>query len=90
MPYSRYKYLRLSYGLNCSTEIFGKVPIKSFSDIQNVIIDVDDILIYGLDKKSHNETLKKVLQTAEAIKLKFNKDILYFWSKENKIFRAYI
>lgn len=51
--------------------MFQSKMYELFGDIPNLIIYIDDFLIYG-DKKTHDETLKKVLKRAEELGLKFN------------------
>lgn len=83
-PFGRYKFKRLPYGLNCSTEIFSKILIDTFSDIQGVVIFVDDLMIYAPDIETHNSILEKVLTRARSVNLKFNRDKCQFAKNEIK------
>lgn len=60
-PFGRFKYKRLPFGLNCSTEYF----ISKFSKLLeglNVIFHVDDVLIYNNTIEGHDECLREVLR----------------------------
>ena len=46
-PFGCYKWRRLPYGLNVSSEVFQKRMLTAFSDMDNVRIIADDILICG-------------------------------------------
>ncbi|XP_052752398.1 uncharacterized protein K02A2.6-like [Galleria mellonella] len=83
-PLGRYKFKRLPFGLNCSTEIFSKTLVEAFSDIPGVIIYIDDILVYSTDEASHVATLQKVFNRAESINLKFQKEKCVFQQNEIK------
>ncbi|XP_045445826.1 uncharacterized protein K02A2.6-like [Melitaea cinxia] len=73
-PFGRYRYLRLPYGINASSEIFQRVMSDIFSDIEGVLIFVDDILVFGETEQIHNQRLLKVMQRAREVNLKFNKN----------------
>lgn len=81
-PFGRYKYLRLPFGINSATEIFYRVMIDLFGDIEGILIFVDDFLIYGETEEIHNERLQKVLQRAREVNLKFNKSKCKFLVNE--------
>lgn len=70
-PFGRFSYCRLPFGVKSSPEIFLQVMQKYFGDMENVQIWMDDFLIYG-DDKTHAVALKRVLQKAQEIGLKFN------------------
>ncbi|CAI6364864.1 unnamed protein product [Macrosiphum euphorbiae] len=72
-PFGRYKFLRLPYGLNCAPEIFHRIITELFSDIVGVIVYIDDLIITGTTLEEHNQRLKKVLDRAREVNLKFNK-----------------
>lgn len=73
-PFGRYRFTRLPFGINAAPEIFHREMVKRFNDINNVKIMMDDFLIYGKTIEEHNDTLHKVLQRAQEINLKFNKE----------------
>lgn len=80
-PFGRYKFLRLPYGLNCAPEVFHK-RFKEIFKIDGVEIYIDDILIWGKDKKEHDDRLEQVLKIAQQNNIKFNKNKCKFAMKE--------
>ncbi|XP_047037910.1 uncharacterized protein K02A2.6-like isoform X1 [Helicoverpa zea] len=81
-PFGRYKYLRLPFGINASSEIFQRVMMNLFGDLEGVLIFIDDILVYGPSESIHNERLHKVMQRARQVNLKFNKSKCKFLVSE--------
>ena len=56
------RYKRLNFGVTSAAEIFQNIIAETISDIPHAINSSDDILVDGVDQKSHDETLEKVLQ----------------------------
>lgn len=83
-PFGRYQFLRLPYGINSAPEIFFRVMTEIFSDIEGVLIFVDDFLVFGENEEIHNQRLEKVLQRARDVNLKFNMDKCNFSQSEIK------
>ncbi|XP_055841107.1 uncharacterized protein LOC129908549 [Episyrphus balteatus] len=73
-PFGRYRFLRLPFGINAAPEIFHAEMIKHFSDIDGVEIYIDDFFLHAPTLEKHNVILKKVLERARKIGLKFNKE----------------
>lgn len=73
-----YKFLRLPFGVANAPEFFQRENEKHFGDINGVVVYFDDILIAGQDEKEHDQILKKVIERARQLKLKFNKDKLQY------------
>lgn len=71
-PFGRYCFLRMPYGLNSSPEVFHRVFSKIFEGIENVVIYIDDILIWAETIEQLNEILKKVLERARQYNVRFN------------------
>lgn len=73
-PFGRYRFTRLSYGLNCASEVFHSVMTEYFSDIDGVFLYVDDLIIFAKKKKkSKISFLKEYLKGLCQINIKFNK-----------------
>lgn len=83
-PFGRYRFLRLPFGISVAPEIFHRVFTEIFSDIKNVKIYIDDLIIYARDEKEHDEILKQVLVRAEQKGVKFNKSKCKFGVREVK------
>ena len=66
-PHGRYRYLRLPFGLNVSSEIFQSRLNEALEGLQGVLCIADDILIYGCGdtieeaEKDHDNKLKTFL-----------------------------
>ena len=73
-PFGRYRFLRLPFGINAAPEIFHGEMIKLFGDIEGLIIYIDDFLIFASTVEEHDKILQKVLNRAQEVGLKFNKE----------------
>lgn len=65
-------------GLRSSSEIFQMKNYEAFGDIEGVFMIADDMLIAGKDNKDHDKILETVLNRAERLNSKFNKDTIQF------------
>ena len=63
MPFCRYKYKRLPFGIHCASEVFE----KRIAHIQN------DILVWGKDKEDHDQNLLAVMDRIQESGLELNK-----------------
>ena len=74
-PFGRYKWLRLPFGLNVSSEIFQKRLCQALEGLPGVLCIADDIIIYGKDDQDHDENLERFLARCceKGIKLKKEK-----------------
>lgn len=59
-PWGRFRYKRLMFGITCGPEIFQRIMTDILVDCKNVIVFIDDILIFGTSKADHDECLRKV------------------------------
>lgn len=58
------RFRRLPFGLSCAPELFQRVMEKLFVSCKNVIVYLDDILIYGRTQEELNkyvETVRKII-----------------------------
>lgn len=60
-PFGRYRWNRLPFGLNISSEIFQKRLHQALEDLPGVICLTDDIIVHGTDEQSHDVNLDKLL-----------------------------
>lgn len=76
-PFGRYIFKRLPFGISCAPEYFVTKFSQVLNGIENVLYHIDDILIFGKCKKSHDETLLKVLNrlSQEGITINSEKSI---------------
>ena len=78
-PHGRYRYLRLPFGLNVSSEIFQSRLNEALEGLQGVLCIADDILIYGCGdtieeaEKDHDNKLKTFLNRCRDTGVVLNK-----------------
>ncbi|XP_055842401.1 uncharacterized protein K02A2.6-like [Episyrphus balteatus] len=84
-PFGRYRFLRMPYGVKVAQEIFHRVMTEMFIGM-DVIVYVDDILVYGNSIQEHNEKLMRVLERMDKAGLKLNQDKCRFGLTEVKYF----
>lgn len=72
-PWGRYRFLRLPFGLNVSSDLFNLAMQQIFGDIEGVKIIVDDILVHGVSTQDHDMALRTVLQRCRESGLKLNR-----------------
>nr|XP_018905063.1 PREDICTED: uncharacterized protein K02A2.6-like [Bemisia tabaci] len=70
--FGTYKFLRLPFGVNVASEVCQKCNNEIFGGIENVLICIDDILIYDTSKEKAKQTLLKILKTAREHDIRFN------------------
>ena len=67
-PFGRYRYLRMPFGINTTSEVFLRTMELLFSGYPCEII-VDDILVWGRDLAEHDANFEKVVKRAQEINL---------------------
>lgn len=87
-PFGKYKWLRMPFGLSSSPEEFQRRLSEALEGLEGVTVVADDILIYGKgqDKneaiQDHNTKLERLLQRAQKVQLKLNKEKCRFLLEE--------
>jgi len=77
-PFGRYRWLRLPFGLNVSSEIFAKRLQDCIHDLNGVICVADDLMIYGVGTtdddaiSDHDAKLVKLLQRCREMGIRLN------------------
>lgn len=69
-----YRFKRLVFGVNCAPEIFQRVMENILRDIPNVIIFIDDILIYGDTEDELAVTTEQVMSALRVNNLTLNEE----------------
>lgn len=79
-PYGRFKYSRLPFGTNVSSEMFQRRLFQAIGDLQGVLAIADDVLVYGVGENfqealnDHEVKLELFLQRCKKIGIRLNKD----------------
>ncbi len=81
-PFSRYRYLRLPFGLCSSSDILQQRTYKTFGDIPGVFLIADDMVCASENEAEHDKLLRKVLDRARNENVKFNKNKIQFKKEE--------
>ena len=76
IPFSRYRFTRMSFGLKSASEVFQKKNEAVFEGIQGIHIVADDIIVAGATVQEHDQILRQLLDRAEERKIRFNFDRL--------------
>lgn len=69
-----YRFTRLVFGIKSAPELFQKTMDLLFGDIKNIIIYLDDILIFGATVEEHDEILKTVLERLKELGIRVNQN----------------
>lgn len=73
-PDGMYRFVRLVFGVNCAPEAFQQQMETILRGIPNVIIYIDDLLLYALSLMELRKTTAQVLAALKANNLTLNKD----------------
>jgi hypothetical protein len=84
-----YRFKRLTFGLNCASEIFQSVMQQVLADIPGVCIVCDDLLVHGPTQRDHDKSLQAVVKrlaecgfTLNKAKCKLNQTTVEFYGHE--------
>ncbi len=81
-PWGRYRFHRMPYGIKSTSKVFQCLNSDSFGDIEGVFMVADDMIIAAATKAEHDAILEKVMNRAESLNVKFNKDKLQYMVNE--------
>uniref|UniRef100_A0A0K2V794 Reverse transcriptase domain-containing protein n=1 Tax=Lepeophtheirus salmonis TaxID=72036 RepID=A0A0K2V794_LEPSM len=73
-PIGRYKFNRLPFGISSGPEVFLTKLCQLLDPVEGVHVHIDDILITGIDKESHDNRLKKVQDILKRNRVQVNED----------------
>ena len=73
MPFGRYKFKRLPFGVHCASEVFDKHIAEIIDGLLGCAHIQDDILVWGKDKEDHDQNLRAVMDRIQKSGLKLNK-----------------
>ena len=72
MPFSRFAFNRLPFGISSVPEIFQRHMSQMLEDMEGVVCHMDDILVHGTDQTQHDARVRAVLQRLQAAGLTLN------------------
>lgn len=73
-PFGRYVFKRLPFGISCAPEYFVTKFSQILINVPNVLVHIDDILVYGETKEIHDKTLMLVLERLSLEGITINKE----------------
>ena len=73
-PFGRYRFLRLPYGLRMAQKEFISKMDQSLEDLPGVKTIVDDIVVFGKDRASHDANLDKLMTRCREKSIKDDTD----------------
>lgn len=62
------------FGISCAPELFQKIMEQILSGCDGCLNFIDDIIVFGEDRKEHDERLARVKNTLEDNEFSLNKD----------------
>ena len=72
IPFGRYCFMRMPFGINSAQEVYQKHILQIFENIEGVETDIDDIIIWGRTLEEHDRILEIVLRKCEEEGLTLN------------------
>lgn len=78
-PYGRYRWLRLPFGCNVSSEMFQKKLHLAIGDLEGILCVADDLMLYGVgdtDEEAlvdHDRKLDALLKRCSSVGIRLNK-----------------
>ena len=73
-PFSRFRFLRMPFGIHSAQEIFHKQIYQHFENIEGCETDIDDFLIWGISEEEQDRRLIQTLEKAKQVNLTLNID----------------
>ncbi|KAG5888938.1 hypothetical protein JTB14_012197 [Gonioctena quinquepunctata] len=83
-PFGVYRFIVLPYGLANSQDLFQDEVEKHFSNVQNVVICHDDMIVHGKTRQEHDLAVAEVVKRATEVGAKFNKDKFQYCQSQVK------
>ncbi|KAG5877221.1 hypothetical protein JTB14_036429 [Gonioctena quinquepunctata] len=83
-PFGVYRFIVLPYGLANSQDLFQDEVEKHFSNVQNVVICHDDMIVHGKTRQEHDLAVAEVVKRATEVGAKFNEDKFQYCQSQVK------
>ena len=78
IPFGRFCFQRLPFGITSALEFFQKKMSCILADLRGVVCMMDDVLVHGSTHKEHDERLKAVLNKLQSTGVTLNKEKCQF------------
>jgi len=88
-PWGRFRFNRLPYGISSGPELFQRRMEEILEGLEGVVVEIDDILVYGENQHEHDLRLHAVLQRLVKAGVTLNGPKCEF-SKEKLLYLAHI
>ena len=73
-PFGRYRYLRMSFGLSMSQDVFQQRMDEILEGCPGVVGIADDIIVSGKTEEEHDQNLHNLMRVAQKRGLQFNSE----------------
>lgn len=77
-----FRYKRLMFGVSCAPEMFQKVLEQILSKCKNIVVYIDDILVFGEDEEDHDRALEQVMEALNSKGVLLNHQKCEFKTRE--------
>ena len=68
----------MPFGILSASEVMQKRNTEAFGDIQGVQVITDDLIIATANIEEHDQIMRRVLERARELKVRFNKSKIHF------------
>ena len=72
--WGRFRWLRLPFGLNVSSEIFQRSLHQALDDLDGIACVADDIIVFGSSQEEHDRNLEELLKRCQSVGIRLNKE----------------
>ena len=83
-PFGRFCFNKLPFGISSAPEHFQKRMSNILSGLDGVVCQMDDVLVFGVDKTEHDKRLAEVLKRIAAAGATLNRDKCLFGQEKLK------
>ena len=77
MPFRRYCFKRLPFGISSRPEVFHREMTHILSGVPGVIVDINDVIISGRSRQEHDERLRSVLERMQEASFTLNEKCVF-------------
>src|SRR5277367_1711842 len=72
LPFGRFKFERLPFGITSAPEVFQKRMLQILEGLEGVVCHMDDILVFGRNQAEHDSRLQGVLERLKKARVTLN------------------